>query len=126
MSQRARQTGLLAASLLAAWLLVLQAVFGGLAMGAHAGMGVALGPSGEVICLNIPVGGDEPDKTGHLPDCCTAGCRVVATAALPPPEPAALPAPFAAPAPVLAAPLAEAARPGPGRLPHNARAPPVA
>ena len=126
MIRRASQAGLLAGCLLAAYLLVLQAVLGGLAMGTHAGMGVALGPGGEVICLNAPAEGDPRDAPAHLPDCCTAGCRTGALASLPPPEFAPLPAPLARPAPPLAPPQARAAPVGTGHLPHNARAPPIA
>ncbi|MCB4769486.1 hypothetical protein LGR54_12785 [Ancylobacter sp. Lp-2] len=126
MSNRVRQMGLMAASLVVAYLLVLNVVLGGLAMGTHAGMGVALGPSGEVICLAAPTQDGPGDKAGHLLDCCTAGCRVGMLASLPPPDLSALPAPLVLPALALVAAPADDAPAGTGRLPHNARAPPLA
>ncbi|GLK86756.1 hypothetical protein [Ancylobacter defluvii] len=126
MGNRARQTGLLAAAILAAYLLVLQTVLGGLAMGTHAGMGVALGPAGEVICLNTTTPDGQQDTAGHLPDCCTSSCRLGALASLPPPELAPLPSPLALPALALAGPRVDSPASGTEHLPHNARAPPVA
>ncbi|MDR6951642.1 hypothetical protein J2X65_000991 [Ancylobacter sp. 3268] len=126
MSNRAPQMSLMAAAILAAYLLVLQTVLGGLAMGAHAGMGVALGPAGEVICLNATTPDGQQDSAGHLPDCCTANCRIGALASLPPPELAPIPAPLALPAITLAGPRVDAPSTGTAHLPHNARAPPVA
>lgn len=117
----------LAATLALGYLLVLQSLLGGLATGSHAGMSVALGPNGEVICLNAPADGDSrSDPASHQPDCCTSGCRVAAVASLPPPDatPLAVPVTFASLAPLL--PGASAATDGIGHRPHNARAPPVA
>lgn len=113
-------------AILAAYLLVLQALLGGLASGAHAGAAFALGELGEVICRGAMDGPASPaDPAHHTPDCCTAGCNVSIGTATPPGAVA-----FDAPRPVAIAALApvdiephHAAAP---RGPHNARAPPLA
>jgi hypothetical protein len=113
-------------AVLAAYLLVLQALLGGLASGTHAGTAVALDGFGQVLCSGAVDGPASPsDPEHHTPDCCTTGCNVSVGTGTPP-----VVAAFEAPRPVAIAILAPAnveTRPdGAPRGPHNARAPPLA
>lgn len=117
--------------ILAAYLLVLQALIGGLAMGQHAAMGVGLGPNGEVICVNAPPGAEHsapsgPASSGHMQDCCTSACRIALSTVLPPPAPAALPVRFAARLERAAALPGDATLEAGRRSAHHPRAPPFA
>ncbi|MDQ0348231.1 hypothetical protein [Ancylobacter vacuolatus] len=110
-----------------AYVLVLQALLGGLASGAHAAGGLTVDGFGQVLCLS---GHGDPatpgDPARHTPDCCLTGCQAAPAAALPPPVAAlsALPAhPLVARhLPPRAARLARA----PERSPGHIRAPPRA
>ncbi|MBB3771785.1 hypothetical protein FHS55_002394 [Angulomicrobium tetraedrale] len=113
-------------ALAVAYLLVLQALLGGMATGAHAGSLATVDAFGQVLCLT----GHQPPASPsapahHTPDCCTTGCQISALATLPP-----LAAGVAAPLPVVAGPArlpADAAvAAGLQRSPKNARAPPLA
>ncbi len=60
----------------AAYLLVLQLLLTGLALGTHAAPSLADSTNG-VICLGTGTGGSTPDAPTappHLPDCCQLGC----------------------------------------------------
>lgn len=122
---RAGKAGFMVTGILVAYLLVLQALVGGIALGTHAAMGVALGPGGEIICFNGGSSDGQKDPAGHLPDCCTTGCRIAAVSSLPPPEPVSFAAPLAFQPTILAVLRAERMPDGTGRRPHNARAPPI-
>lgn len=110
-----------------AYVLVLQALLGGLASGAHAAGGLTVDGFGQVLCLS---GHGDPatpgDPARHTPNCCLTGCQAAPAAALPPPVAAlsALPAhPLVARhLPPRAARLARA----PERSPGHIRAPPRA
>ena len=114
-------------ALAVAYLLVLQALLGGLASGAHAGSLSAVDGFGQVLCLGAHDGPSSPtDPAHHTPDCCTTGCQVGAGAALPPPIGIAVARPAAVRhvQPLLPRPLALA---GSGeRSPRHIRAPPLA
>jgi hypothetical protein len=111
----------------AAYLLVLQLLLTGFALGSHAAPSLADSTPG-VICLGIGTGGSTPDAPTappHLPDCCQLGCllgtalppaTVVAVAAAFPPE--AVSSGFLPPTSVV---RGDQGR----RTPHNSRAPPV-
>ena len=117
---------MMATALVAAYLLVLQALLGGLAAGTHAGAGVAVDAFGQVLCRGASTGTNGPaDPAHHTPDCCTTGCQTSVATGLPPVELA-----FASPsvattetAPPLRADIADS---GLEHRPHNARAPPLA
>jgi len=116
----------MATALVAAYLLVLQALLGGLAAGTHAGAGVSVDAFGQVLCRGASTGTDSPaDPAHHTPDCCTTGCQTSATSGLPPLAPA-----FAAPRAAIAhtQPLLRTnlATSDLDHRPHNARAPPLA
>lgn len=110
-----------------AYLLVLQAVIGGIASGAHAA-GLASGTMDPAICRGAqdaaPAG--PGDKTHHTPECCFSGCQITAIGGLPPVAGmgSAVPTPRLAlrmaPAPLLHLPA------GPERSPRLPRAPPRA
>ncbi|MFT0859387.1 hypothetical protein [Ancylobacter sp. G4_0304] len=115
-------------ALAVAYLLVLQALLGGLATGAHAAAGLSP-EAAPAICLGM-ARGDAPagpaDPAHHTPDCCTVGCQNAGIAALPPPAAAGLLAPLAlAGAAMTVSPAAEVL-PGAERLSHPPRAPPAA
>jgi len=112
-------------ALVAAYLLVLQALLGGLAAGTHAGAGVAVDAFGQVICRGASTSTDSPsDPAHHTPDCCTTGCQTSAATGLPPVA-LALGSPSVALS-LLALPLrTDIATNGLEHRPHNARAPPL-
>jgi len=117
---------MMATALVAAYLLVLQALLGGLAAGTHAGAGVTVDAFGQVLCRGASTGTDSPaDPAHHTPDCCTTGCQTSATSGLPPLAPAfAVPrAAIAHAQPLLRTDLATSDL---DHRPHNARAPPLA
>lgn len=68
-----------------AYLLVLQAVVGGIASGAHAA-GLVSGTMDPAICRGAqdvaPAG--PADNTHHTPECCFSGCQITAIGGLPP------------------------------------------
>ncbi|MFK8250504.1 hypothetical protein [Ancylobacter terrae] len=116
-----------AAALALAYLLVVQAILGGLGHGAHAADrfeaarlgGAPLLCSGDMV---MPAGPDGAPAR-HTPDCCTLGC-LMAAGALPAPLAAALPVPDAPAArsePLPRAGLVADAT----RSPAQARAPPA-
>jgi hypothetical protein len=110
----------------AAYLVVLQALLGGLASGSHAGMAYALGASGEIICsgaADLP--GHPAEPAHHTPDCCLTGCNMpIAAGALP--QPAALPALLPVALAILVPAQPETRSSDTARGPHKARAPPLA
>ena len=116
----------MATALVAAYLLVLQALLGGLAAGTHAGAGVTVDAFGQVLCRGASSGTGSPsDPAQHTPDCCTTGCQTSAATGLPPivlvlATPAVA---IARTQPLLRAHLTEN---GLEHRPHNARAPPLA
>ena len=116
----------MATALVAAYLLVLQALIGGLAAGTHAGASVTVDAFGQVLCRGATSGTDAPsDPNHHTPDCCTTGCQTSAATGLPPivlvlATPAVA---IARTQPLLRAHLTEN---GLEHRPHNARAPPLA
>lgn len=125
--KRTRGTlGTMTTAILAAYLLVLQALLGGLASGGHAGAAFALDEFGQVLCQGTAEGDGSPaDPAHHTPDCCSTGCTFsVGTGS----SPAAVA--LEAPVPVVVAALAPSqfrpARDAAPRHPHNARAPPLA
>lgn len=114
-------------ALAVAYVLVLQALLGGFATGAHAASGFAVDAFGQVLCLGTHgAPSAPPDPTHHTPDCCTTGCQASLGASLPPPVPAGLARRFA-PA-LVNAPLPREAVVAGGveRSPRHARAPPLA
>lgn len=114
-------------ALAVAYLIVLQALLGGVSSGAHAGSLAGLDPLAQVLCLTGHAAPAAPaDPAHHTPDCCTTGCQAPAFAS--PPSPVAALA-------VPAARLIVAERPLPGdavptsgleRSPRHTRAPPLA
>ncbi|TCK29038.1 hypothetical protein EV667_3056 [Ancylobacter aquaticus] len=110
-----------------AYVLVLQALFGGIASGAHAAGGVTLDAFGQALCLSShsdPAAPGEPAR--HTPDCCLTGCQAAPAAALPPPVAATVALPTAPlEASHLPPPPARLAR-TPERSPGHIRAPPRA
>jgi hypothetical protein len=108
----------------AAYLLFVQAILGGLAIGASA---ATLDPL-SALCRaddgSGPVLPDQPADHPHLPDCCTTGCAMFGGAPVPA-FVAVLLVPHLAvptePAPLPLAPVATA----PQRSPANPRAPPA-
>lgn len=114
-------------ALSAAYLLVLQLLLTGLALGTHAAPSLADGTQG-VICRGMGTGGSTPDAPTappHLPDCCQLGC-LMGTALAPSPRvtvAAAFPSDTASSSFV---PPTSVVRGDQGwRRPHNSRAPPV-
>lgn len=110
-----------------AYVLVLQALFGGLASGAHAAGSLTVDAFGQTLCLSShgePAAPGEPAR--HTPDCCLTGCQATPAAALPPPVAAAVVLP-AGPleARLLPPRVARLAR-APQRSPGHIRAPPRA
>jgi len=109
----------------AAYLLFVQAILGGLAIGASAAP--AFDPLSALCRVDdgpVPARPDQPAGHPHLPDCCTAGCVMFSGAPVPALV-AVLLVPHLAgrnePAPLLPAPVAAA----PQRSPANPRAPPA-
>lgn len=113
-------------ALVAAYMLVLQALFGAFAVGASAGAAM-LDEFGNPLCITshlpAPAGGEGRDHSG-MPDCCAPGCSMFAPVTSGDREPHALSNPlrvlqasFAATPPIVAADHV-ATRPG------NPRAPP--
>lgn len=110
-----------------AYLLFVQAILGGLAIGASAAP-AAFDPL-SALCRTDdgagPARPDQPAQHPHLPDCCTTGCSMFGGYPVPTVV-AALLVPHLAgttePAPLPAAPVAAA----PQRSPANPRAPPPA
>ena len=117
----------IAMALALAYLLVLQAVLGGLASGTHAAASTVSAAFGPVLCLGAHDGTDVPaDPSHHLPDCCTLGCQVASGASL---TPEAATAPLPSPAWSEAeTPPAHPARAvlAAERTPRHTRAPPLA
>lgn len=113
-------------ALIAAYLLVLQALLGGLSAGAHAGAAYGVDAFGQIICRDAGGGGSPSDPAHHTPDCCIVGCQSSAGAALLPPPAVALARPTALQGETLAPALADLGTPGLQRSPHNARGPPLA
>lgn len=113
-------------AILAAYLLVLQALLGGLASGTHAGSAVAMDAFGQVLCRGAADGAGSPaDPAHHTPDCCTTGCNVsVGTGT--PPAAHAFDHPYPVAVAALAPPQLASVADGAPRHPHNARAPPLA
>lgn len=74
--------------MLAAYLLVAQALFAGLATGASAAPRDAFG---QVLCTTTDADGrDAPSQSPHLADCCALGCAMFGPGVAPPPDAAAL------------------------------------
>jgi len=116
----------MATALVAAYLLVLQALLGGLAAGTHAGAGVTVDAFGQVICRGASAGTNGPaDPAHHTPDCCTTGCQTSAVTGLPPVA-LALGTPIETASYLASRPRADSAPRGLEHRPHNARAPPIA
>lgn len=109
---------------LAAYLLVLQAVLTGLALGAAP---VAADPFSVLCRTEAAAPQDVPAKSGHkaLPDCCVAGCAMFGGGMAPPPDVAGAPAGTPALAAAGAAEEPEAARASADRSAHQPRGPPV-
>lgn len=110
-----------------AYLLVLQALVGGIASGAHAS-GIGSGTLDPAICRGaqdtVPTAPGEPAH--HTPECCFTGCQINAASAPPPVAltEIAVPAPLPA---VRIAPTAPRHHPASlDRSPQHARAPPLA
>lgn len=124
--------GWTATALALAYLLVVQAILGGLGHGAHAADrfeaarfgGAPILCSGDMLpgSLAMPTGPDGAPAR-HAPDCCTLGC-LMAAGALPAPLAAALPVPDAEPAAAPALPAVER-RASLARASAQARAPPL-
>ena len=110
----------------AAYLLFVQAILGGLAIGASAAP-AAFDPLSALCRIDdgqAPARQDQPAGHPHLPDCCTSGCSMFSGAPVPG-FVAVLLVPHLAgqsePAPLPLAPVAAA----PQRSPANPRAPPA-
>lgn len=126
MELRGKTGRMMATALVAAYLLVLQALLGGLAAGTHAGAGVTVDAFGQVICRGASAGTSSPsDPAHHTPDCCTTGCQTSAATGLPPVA-VALGAPVETASHLASRPRADSAPRGLEQRPHNARAPPLA
>ncbi|MCJ8141998.1 hypothetical protein MKI84_03625 [Ancylobacter sp. A5.8] len=114
-------------ALAVAYLLVLQALLGGVATGAHAAAGLSPG-AGPTICLGMDRG-DTPsgpaDPAHHTPDCCTIGCQNAGLTALPPPAATTPLAPVAFTDMATLVPPTAGSLPGIERLSHPPRAPPA-
>ncbi|MFK8250143.1 DUF2946 family protein [Ancylobacter terrae] len=111
----------------AAYLLVLQILLTGLALGTHATSSLDDASHG-VICLEMGTGSSAPDTPTappHLPDCCQLGCLLGTV--LPPAAVVASATTFPAAATRSHfPPLTSVARGDQGwRTPHNSRAPPA-
>ncbi|WGD32053.1 hypothetical protein AncyloWKF20_09630 [Ancylobacter sp. WKF20] len=112
-----------------AYLLVLQAVIGGIASGAHAA-GLASGTMDPAICRGAQDVAPSPagpvDSTHHTPECCFTGCQINAVGSVPPVSMAGIGVPAPRPA-VRIEPTAALHHPaGLERSPQHARAPPLA
>lgn len=110
-----------------AYMLVLQALLGGLASGAHAAGSLTVDAFGQTLCLGARGDPAAPaNPSSHPPDCCTTGCQTAVTPSLLPPTAATAALPvahrLARQAPPRPARLARA----PERSPRHARAPPRA
>jgi len=125
--------GWAATALALAYLLVVQALLGGMGHGAHAASRFEAARLGgtPILCSGDLLPGDMampqgPDgaPASHAPDCCTLGC-LMAAGALPAPALAALPVLTAQATRTPALPLAERLA-GTSRSPAQARAPPAA
>ena len=117
----------LAMVLAVAYVLVLQALLGGMASGAHAAGFVTVDAFGQTLCLGSHSAPAAPgDPARHTPECCLTGCQAAPAAALPPPlaAMAALPASHRE-ARTLPPRTAGFAR-TPERSPRHTRAPPAA
>ncbi|MGA0563591.1 hypothetical protein ACO2RV_14190 [Ancylobacter sp. VNQ12] len=117
----------MAMALAVAYLVVLQALLGGLASGAHAGSLASVDAFGQVLCLGVQTGPASPDDPAHhTPDCCATGCQTSVGTALPPPAGTLLAAPSAVDhaQPLLPRPVVLAS--GVERSPRHTRAPPLA
>lgn len=117
-------------ALAVAYLVVLQALLGGIASGAHAAGsvdGFGAGTLGQVICRGAqPAPASPTEPASHTPDCCTTGCLMSVGTALPPAVGAT---PVARPAAVTISvrpPFADVVPVGVAHSPRNARAPPLA
>lgn len=116
----------MAMALALAYVLVLQALLGGVASGAHAAGGVTVDAYGQVLCLGSSASAPSPaDPSHHAPDCCTTGCNMSAGSALPPPANAALAAPSVQPLRT-ALPRTPRLALAAARSPRHTRAPPLA
>ncbi|WGD28832.1 hypothetical protein AncyloWKF20_13640 [Ancylobacter sp. WKF20] len=111
----------------AAYLLVLQLLLTGLALGTHAAPSLADGTHG-VICLGAGAGASTPDAPPappHLPDCCQLGC-LMGTALAPSPRVTVATAfPSDAASSSFMTPTSVVRGDQGWRTPHNSRAPPV-
>lgn len=86
----------MAMALAVAYLVVLQALLGGLSSGAHAGSLVSVDGFGQILCRGAQTDPSSPDDPAHhTPDCCTTGCQTSVGTALPPPAGSLLAAPSA-------------------------------
>jgi hypothetical protein len=96
---RFRQTGSRSRlALVVAYMLVLQAMLGATVLGASAAADAAGLPVG-VICgpgdaATVPARPKSPSEPGHLSDCCTAACPMVAPAAAPVADAPGIPSPL--------------------------------
>ncbi|WP_309388413.1 hypothetical protein [Chelatococcus sambhunathii] len=109
---------------LAAYLLVLQAVLTGLALGAAP---VAADPFSVLCRTDAAAPQETPAKSGHkaLPDCCVAGCAMFGGGMAPPPDAAASIGAHASQVLAPAAVQADVARAAADRSSHHPRGPPV-
>lgn len=117
----------MAMALAVAYLVVLQALLGGVSSGAHAGSLASAGALGQVLCLSMQTAPASPaDPAHHTPDCCTTGCQTSAGAALPPPAGTALALPQATTHAQLLLPSVGFLAASDERTPRHTRAPPLA
>ncbi|WP_428030835.1 hypothetical protein [Ancylobacter sp.] len=131
MTEEARPAGAtlrrLALVLAVAYVLVLQALLGGIASGAHAAGAVAVDAFGQTLCLGSHADPAAPgDPARHTPDCCTTGCQTAPGAALPPPVAAATALPVSRLQSRETPPHASRLAPAAERSTRHARAPPLA
>lgn len=117
----------LAATLAAAYLLVLQSVFGAFAFGVGSNP-ARIDAFGNVICSHegvVELPGRDPGPR-HMPACCTLGCAVAASALAPPPETEVLFTTACLETAAVVFPESEHLAFGRERSPSNPRAPPLA
>lgn len=117
----------MAMALAVAYLVVLQALLGGVSSGAHAGSLVSVDGFGQILCRGAQADTTSPgDPAHHTPDCCTTGCQTSVGAALPPSADTALALPeaIAHARPLL--PRAALVAASDERTPRHTRAPPLA